>query len=531
MAQNILKNTGKLLLPLILVFFCSTLYAAEVLTELTPSKISAGESAQLKIKISGSTSKITPVKFPALAGLNITYSGSSRSFQFINGKTWSGVILNFTILAEKKGVYRIPPFILDADGQSISSREVILTVSESLPRGKGSGSTGPLRPDIITSTETVFTGEPLIIHYVINTEGYEPPHVRGFIEQPKTKGFIMKGLEGMQDEGDKIYAGSFCLIPVEKGEHLIGGGSVEATVEVERGFFSMDERRKISFPYKKIRVIPIPSAGKPESFSGDVGEFKLDAVIPGGKFKLFEEIKIPVKVSGRGNFVTLSKPRIESEEGIKLIIEEKDGSLSVNGNILSGEKNFIVTIIPQIEGKINPGTIFISYFNPYKKTYEKTGSSPLSFDVQGGENSGKKGEVRFSTEDQSQNKFKPVYAVIILTIIILSITGLVMWEKKKLKMLKSELGIESPVSDEPDNADKENDILKKIQASINSGSREEFLLHADRGISRLDVAKLPESEKIKCNSFKEKIYYSRYAGGDFASSDKNELYAWLKKNT
>jgi hypothetical protein len=529
MVQNILRNTGKLFIIIPIIFLCNVLSAADVVTELAPERISVGESAQLKIKISGSTSKITPVKFPALDGIKITYSGLSRSFQFINGKTWSGMILNFSIVAEKKGVYRIPPFILDADGQTVSSREVVLTVSESFPRGKGYTTAGTFNTEVITRPESVFAGEPVIMHYIIHTGSYEPPRVRGFIEQPKTKGFVVKGLEGLQDEGEKIYAGSFCLIPVDNGEHVVGGGSVEAAVEVERGFFSMDERIKISFPYKKIRVLPIPAKGKPDSFSGDVGEFKLDAEIPAGQFRAFEEIKIPVKVSGRGNLVTLSKPRIDNEDGIKLIIEEKNGSLSVNGDTLSGEKNFIITIIPQREGVINPGKIFISCFNPYKKVYETAASSPLSFEIRGGMAAGNKGEVQFNSDDSMQNKFKPVYAAILFVLIILSVAGLVIWEQKKLKMVKTELGIEQSVPEKADNSKKDNDILKKIRESISSGNREEFLYQADKCINRIDDRKLSENEKARYNSFKDKIYFSRYAGGEFADADMNEVYEWLNR--
>ena len=89
-----------------------------------------------------------------------------------------------------------------------------------------------------------------------------------------------------------------------------------------------------------------------------------------GKFNVYEEIKIPVKVSGRGNLITLSKPEIENEEGIKTVVEEREQNLSVSGGVLTGEKNFLITVIPQnanAEGKINPGRIFIEYFNPYKK--------------------------------------------------------------------------------------------------------------------------------------------------------------------
>jgi len=528
METNFLKNTGRVVISLLLIFFCSSLYAIEIETELSPSKISVGESASLKIKITGKSSNVTPVKIPTIDGLDISFAGSSRSFQFVNGKTWSGAVLSFSIYGEKKGEYKIPSFTFEADGENIKSREVTLTVGGS-SSGKNS-SLSQLRGDVELSSETVFSGEPFFMRYYIYGSNGDSLQIKGFIEQPHAKGFVIKDLSEKFDDSGKIYAGTFCLVPVDKGVYDIGAGSVEALAEITQGLFSMNKRMKIAFPSRKIKVIPIPAKGKPDKFTGDVGEFKLEAQVPSGKFKLFEEIKIPVRISGRGNLLTLSKPQIENTEEIKTVIEEKEQTLSVAGTGLSGEKNFLITVIPQKEGTINPGRVFIEYFNPYKKSYEKAESIPLSFEVLKGENGSNKTEVQFSPEGSSTGKFNYLYVVLILSGLAVSVIVLVMWERKKFRMIREELRTDIPADDLTPAVNRNQDILKNIQISVNDNNNEVFLLNADRGINQIDPVKLSAEELVKYNFFKEKIYFCRYGGGVFVRTEMKDLSDWLKKN-
>lgn len=532
MGINILKSTGKIILSVFLVLAGIGLYAAEIETELTPSKIAAGESASLSFRITGKSSKITPVKFPAVPGLQITYAGSSHSYEYVNGRSWSGTVLTFSIYGEKKGEYKIPPFILDADGEKISSREVTLTVRESSSRGSGGsgGGGGQFRSEVDLSSETVYTGEPFIMNYYIYGGEDNSPDIEGFSEQPHVRGFVMKALSEKSDVSGKTNAGSFCLVPVDSGVHEIGGGSVVVSVDMNEGFFSMSGRKKILFPYKKVNVIPIPSAGRSENFKGDVGEFKIDAQIPSGKFNLFEEIKIPVKISGKGNLLTLSKPLIENEDGIKTVIEEKEQKLFLDGGSISGEKNFLVTVIPQKEGPLNCGSIYIEYFNPYKKSYEKAESGPLAFEIQKDHNSDDKSEVQFTDSTGRGFSLNYIYAIIILSLLAAAVVSLVLWEKKKLKIIKDELKPDIPEEDEISTVNIREDILKNIQTSVKDKNSAEFLYNADRGINLIESSRLSDSERSRFDSFKEKIYYCRYGGGTFAEQEMDALIVWLKKN-
>ncbi len=526
MGRGILKNTGRIFLLLMAVLFSGRLYAAEIVTELSDSRISVGESTELKFSITGKSGNVKPVKFPAIDGLHIEFSGSSRSFQFINGKTWSGTVLSFTITAEKKGEYRIPPFILEAGGDRLSSREVSLSVTESRSQARGGSGSGALRGEVEVTVDTVYVGEPFIMRYYVN-DGFGSPRITGFSEQPSAKGFVIKGVNETGDSSGKLKAGSFCLLSMEKGVHQIGGGSVEAVVEMDRGFFAMDRRVRIPFPHRKINVLPIPSNGKPDSFSGDVGEFKIEAEIPSGGHKLFEEIKIPVKVTGRGNLLTLSKLKVENEDGIKIFTEEKDQSLAVAGKDITGTKNLVVTIIPQREGRVAPGRIFISYFNPYRRVYEKAESAPISFEIRGGAGAG--GEVDLAAAAKKPDSLKLNYIIVVSAVIfiILAVILLVMWEKKKLRIIKAELKPETVRTEPEAAAGRNSELIRNIETAMKSGDSEFFMRQADIAIGRIDSASLPGSELAVYNSFKDRIYHCRYGGGKLSPSEIDEAGRWI----
>jgi hypothetical protein len=201
MGRDFLKNTGKILTAVILILIAyNAAYAAEIRTELSRNRIPAGDSTTLKVMISGSTSDIRPLRVPAINGLVISLSGTSRSFQFINGKSWTGIILSFTIQAEKKGVYRVPPFIIEADGEKLQTGEFVITVDEG--ESESTASFGILRGEVELTASDIYAGEPVIMRYYLKTDSSNI-RVEGMREQPESKGFLIKHIkEGETEAGE-----------------------------------------------------------------------------------------------------------------------------------------------------------------------------------------------------------------------------------------------------------------------------------------------------------------------------------------
>jgi len=518
------KRTGWSLLIILSLAWCE-LHATEITTKLSPSMIGVGQSAALTISVSGKSS-VKPAKLPTINGLKITYLGASHSFQYVNGKTWSGTVLNFSIHGEKTGEYKIPPLILDTKEGQISSEEKILTVRES----SVSGSNSPTKAEISLSSNTVYVGEPLIMRYYISGDSFDNIKVLGLAEQPLSKDFSIKKINENIDKDDKIHVASFYVVPLKNGDYNIGENSIHIQSEDINSFFSRYVKKTIPCQSKKINVLPLPAKGKTDNFTGDVGEYKIEVQTPAGEFKQFEEIKIPVKITGKGNLITLSKPKIENDDEQKIIIEEKEPLVSFNEDGLSGEKEYLVTIIPQKGGALNIGKIFIEYFNPYKKSYERAESQPLTFNILPIEKSSEADEISFDSTDNANQYRIFLFGKLFLFILSLAafIISLIIWEKKKLNIIKNEIKPETADENLP-TENKSDKLLIDLYAAFNNRDTDLFLLNADRAINRINTSKLRDAEPDKYKRFKDSIYNCRYGGGSFTDEEMKELIEWFKK--
>ena len=524
MGRDILKNIGRIILSFIIsAFICTELYAAEIKTVLSPSRIGLGESAALTITVTGKSS-VNPIKIPAINGLKIIYLGSSHSFQFVNGRTWSGTVLNFSINGEKTGEYKIPPFLFNTSSGEVYSQEKTLTVQESSVKDNNI----PISGEISLSSDTVYVGEPLIMRYYINNDNFDNIKVLGLAKQPLSKDFSIRALNetiDKQETIDKIHVASFYLVPLKQGDYDIGENSIHIQSENIHDFFSRSVKKIVPCLDRKINVLPIPVKGKTDNFNGDVGEYILELQTPAGEFKQFEEIKIQVKITGKGNLITLSKPQIEKYDEQKTIIEEKEPRFSVNEDGLDGEKEYLVTIIPQNDGELNIGKIFIEYFNPYKKSFERVESQLLAFNILPIERSTETGEISFDSTNRINN-LNYFWLFLFILILAVFVIALIIWEKKKLNIIKKEI--------RPDTADeklftenKSDNLLNELKASFNNKDIDLFLLNADRAINRINTSKLSNVELDKYKQFKDNIYNCRYGGSVLSEEEMKELLEWF----
>ena len=528
MGRDILKNIGRIILSFIIsASLLNELYAVETQTKLSPSRIALGESASLTITVTGKSS-VNPVKLPAINGLKIIYLGSSHSFQFINGKTWSGTVLNFSIRGDKTGEYKIPPFIFETNSGQISSEEKILTVQEASSKDNNI----PIRGEVLLSSDTVYVGEPVIMRYYVDNDDFNNVKVLGLAEQPLSKDFSIKKINEDADKFDKMHVASFYIVPLKKGDYYIGENSIYIQTEDVRSFFSRNVQKILPCKNRRISVLPVPANGKTDNFNGDVGEYKIEVQTPAGEFKQFEEIKIPVKIIGKGNLITLSKPQIENNiennDEQKIIIEEKEPLFAVNEDGLDGEKDYLITIIPQKDGELNIGKIFIEYFNPYKKSYQRAETQALAFNILPDERSSAAAGIDFDSTMSSSNLN---YFWLFLFIIVLAvfISALIIWEKKKLNIIKKEI--------RPDAADeslftenKSDNLLKDLEVSFNNNDIDMFLLNADRAINRINSSKLSNAELDKYKQFKDSIYNCRYGAGILTNEDMKGLIEWFSSH-
>lgn len=148
------------------------------------------------------------------------------------------------------------------------------------------------------------------------------------------------------------------------------------TMETETFILKADE-----IPFK-VKSLPRPPANS--SFSGAVGNFKINAILPPGDIIVNEEAVVVVKISGEG-FIpddTMPEYRKAFGENAKLkSVSESRNSFVRDGKLFS-ELNLECTFIPSVRSEVEIGSIQFDFFNPATGSYSTVSSRPIAVSVE-----------------------------------------------------------------------------------------------------------------------------------------------------
>jgi hypothetical protein len=544
MALECSKRIGEILLiSLFLIGHSTNAFSEQVETELRPGRISIGETSSLQIRIEN-VEEAEPVSVPAVKGLMISFNGSQRfsSTQIVNWKKYSskGVILSFSIVAERRGRFIIPPIVIESGKKRLRSKAVSLIVSGAIDEYRGEAL---FYPEISVSKRSVYIGEPVIVRYFLLHRGLQIRERPLFEKLPETRGFLRESYdERIEDRTQKrngidllrTHIATFVLIPTERGSFPIGGGSVLLTVEQPDRFFSLkfSRRRRITFDAERVRVVPLPERGKPEGFQGNVGSFDIELEYDKKPMKIYEEKDIRLCIRGRGNLIALSKPLLERAlSDVKIISEEGKGSLRIERSTLMGEKEFVYTIIPEREGELNIGRFVFNYFNFESSRYETCTTGDIRLNVTG--DPSRKSEISLDEDEEAAGKVD--FNIYLIALIVLAVAGIVisviLWERKKISLAVK--GNSSGEEDVPQREEREISD-RKILLSIKRGDSVSFLREYGDTVTLLEkrIGKGEGGDRTvmdaKIKEIKEALYRYKYGGEMITEGDMEALYREMK---
>ncbi len=533
-----LKRIGRIIICAVILLCPALVLGASVLeTVIEDPSIVVGDDTTLRIKISGDADTVKPVKYPSVKGLRIEYVGMQRSFQYVNGKSWSGVELLFRVTGMRKGTYRIPPFIFRRGKETFQSGETVLAV---IAGGDGGATEADVRTAVRLSADAAYVGQPVIMRYYLLSSGLRAA-VRQINEHPDTRGFAIKLIEEPAVEGsgrdgayDRSHVVSFALIPAGPGTYRVGGGSAVVSVEApsQRGgddFFGfsmpgMSRSQVMEFDTRPLSIRPLPDKGRPAIFQGDVGTFTLRAEFTDDPVKVFEEKKVTVTVEGSGNLLTMTRPVLEREvPGLKVIAEEGESSLKVEGGTLRGSRRFTYTLIPETAGAVKPGRIRLAFFDPDGGAYRIAETREIAFTATG--NAAAR-EARFDNEKEERMNLNPLYIALILLAVAGGIVLVVMWERKRYRLAAGVVGRGAEreetagISDEPDHL-----VTAARFAAGRDGDG--FLKAAEKSLDQIRRAfddRVPEDVEGAMARIRGEIYGYKYGRGSVSPEEMRRLH-------
>ncbi|MDZ7772865.1 MAG: BatD family protein [Balneolaceae bacterium] len=365
----------------------------DVEATVSQSTIYTGERIEFNIEISGDFTNVTRPEIPEIPGFRLLSStpSTSRSFNFINGRTSTSYTYTYYMVAEREGNFRIPAVPVTIDSKSYRTNTIDVRIVDRNTSANSPGASS--RPEIFLRLEVdeqnPVPGQQLIADVVLyfrdNLEVNNYTPVPGW----KAEGFWKEELanQGRARAESSILDGvryrrasllQFALFPTKSGELSIS--PYEIAVEVRSsssrndpfssffGGFGTNQRQvELRSDPVTLEVRELPSGG--EHFSGAVGDFSFNRSASTREVMVGESIEIETTVSGTGNIPLLSKPEYPVPDGLEVYAPEENASISRNNRRISGTKIFTDVLVARSPGTYTIPETTLSYFHPSEDRY------------------------------------------------------------------------------------------------------------------------------------------------------------------
>jgi hypothetical protein len=384
---------------------------------LEPRQISLGETAQLTITTSGSG--MDSLTLPTVPGLEFRVVGQSRRIEIINGATMMSNSMILRITPQTAGIFTIP-------GLTPQSQPLVLRVSPDTGSASGmpyGNLSPPGRPPVIAGgsapagTHMAADGAAFVRMNLPKRDVYVGESIPVDIEVGLRDGFVtsLNGLPTLT--GNDFTLNNLSRKP-ERTERMVDGrqytvltwhsmlapvkpGTFTLTVETPltirvrtrpardsmiedmlgdpflQNYFGATVSKDItasSVP-ADLKVLPLPTEGRPANFSGAVGSFKIASDVAAGSAAVGDPLTLRLHVTGSGNFDRVDTPMIEHLDDWKTYPPK---STFTPGDAIGykGEKTFEQPLIAAHPGTQSLPDLSFSYFDPETRRYETAHSTP-----------------------------------------------------------------------------------------------------------------------------------------------------------
>ena len=388
---------------LIVAFLVTNISLSQTTFEAKVSKTKLGENERLRVdfKMNKDGDNFNPpdfANFDVIGGPNTSVSNS-----WMNGVRSYAKTYSYFLSPKRQGTLKIGEATIEIDGEIYRTKDVNVLV------------TAPVqRPNDPYNTETVATENIHLIAEVSNSNPYlneaitvvyklyvsVNTGVRNWreLDNPKYNDFWSQNIEikGLQVQNGKYKGEDYryvvlrktVLYPQKTGKLDIEPYVLDVTVEVptnRRDIFGgrhmATVNRTVSAGNRTINVKPLPEEGKPDDFSGAVGDFKFNVITSKSELNASESLDARVEVTGSGNMKLFQLPELNLPSSLEVYEPEHNENVRTDLGGMRGSISDNYTVVPQYKGKYPIPSISFSYFDLKTKTYKRISSGEIIIDV------------------------------------------------------------------------------------------------------------------------------------------------------
>ncbi len=391
---------------ILLTFLISGFLSAQVSFNAKVSKKQLGINERLRVDFTMNTDgdNFEPPSFE-----NFTVvGGPSQSINnsWINGTRSFSKSYSYFLAPKKRGEFIIGQATIEIEGETYKTLPTKITVTAAIDKPKD-----PNDPDYIASEKihlvaeisnaNPYLNEAITVVYKLYVA--QNTGVRNWreIDNPRYSDFWSQNIDVKAiDIKQGTYKGEdyryvvlrkTVLYPQKTGKLIIEPLSLDITVEIPskrrdvfgRSFMST-VNRTVASRNRTISVKPLPETGRPEGFSGAVGNFDFKVTSNKQTLKATEALELKVSVSGKGNLKLFRLPKLVLPSALEVYEPEHLERVNTRTSGMQGTISDTYTVVPSFQGSYPIPNVSFSYFDLKTKRYKTLTSERLIIDVNEG---------------------------------------------------------------------------------------------------------------------------------------------------
>jgi hypothetical protein len=393
----------KLIGVLTLVLWVATLPAAEpsISASLSESVTGVDHPVQLEIKIENA--RITHPPTVSAPGLSINFAGTSTRTQILNLQASSITTFTYIVTPTKEGTFEIPSIEVSAAGKVYRTSSLTLKVihensnnADQLP-----SSDKPYFAELVIPKESAYVGEeiPIELRFYFSQRMQYQPYPQGQYPLIDGEGFVTKKYSEPTEKQFESNGRVYHVVVYKTGLTGVKPGRLELQSATQSflvsspfgmrnapGFIDPTEAFQqqvvdVKTNGASIDIKPLPTADRPATFSGAVGDFTLATSAQPTKARTGDPISMKVEIKGLGNFDRIKQPALINTDGWRAY-QPSEEIQPLDDLGLSAVKTFNFPLVAAKRLNSLP-TVEFSYFDPNAEKYVTLKSSPINIEIEG----------------------------------------------------------------------------------------------------------------------------------------------------
>ena len=344
---------------------------------------------------------------PNFEGFRVIAGPSQQISQsWINGRSSFEKIYSYFLLPLQKGNLVIKQAVIEFNGQLYKTAPIRVTVTN--PVHQQADPNDPNAPQISAdnniylvadiSKTNPYINEPITVVYKLYFSYNIGITNWCELDKPKYNDFWSQNIDIKQlvaEEG--MFKGQryrfvtlrkTVLYPQKSGLLKIEPLALDIDVQLptnRRDMFGRvmitEGNKRVSAGTKTITVKPLPEAGKPEGFTGAVGNFDFKVTPTKTNLKNGESLDLVVSVSGKGNLKLFDLPKPVAPNALEMYDAVHKEQVNTGLSGMTGKIVDSYTIVPQYKGKYPIKPMQFSYFDLGSGTYKTISSEEIVINV------------------------------------------------------------------------------------------------------------------------------------------------------